>query len=314
MVRVLVWLVAIPLAAVTGLFAWSWWRERGFNGDHPPPGKLIGKATERYLPHAIDALGAEPTVIFIHGNPGTSLDFSTVMEKLSPKLRTLSFDRPGYGWSPRPSPLMGPTEQARFIHGAVKHLGIRRPVIAGFSYGGAVALAYALEFPSEVSALVLIAAVGSPEEKHELGEAQAKLLAPAGPLIAWGLGPILGPDAVTEGYVEAFSPNPVDEALVERGRYHFTRPPTLLASARDWKLLEAELPKLAERYGELDLPVEILSANQDKIVSQRHAAYLAAHLKGSRRADVDGAGHQLMSTHTQAVVDAVLRAVARAKP
>lgn len=314
MVRVLVWLIAIPLAAVTGLFAWSWWRERGFNGDHPPPGKFIGKATEPVKPHAIDALGAEPTVIFIHGNPGTSLDFSTVMEKLSPKLRTFSFDCPGYGWSPRPAPEMSPTEQARFIHDAVKHLGIRRPVIAGFSFGGAVALAYALEFPSEVSALVLIAAVGSPEEKHEMSEAQAKLLSPTGPLIAWGLGPILGPGAVTDGYVEAFSPNPVDEAVAERGRYHFTRPRTLLAAARDWKVLETELPKLAERYGELQLPIEILSANQDKIVSPKHATYLATHLKGAHREDVEGAGHQLMSTHTQAVVEAVLRAVARAKP
>jgi pimeloyl-ACP methyl ester carboxylesterase len=308
MVRVLAWLIGIPLAAVTGLFAYSWWRERGFVGDHPRPGKMYGAA------HAVESLGAEPTVIFLHGNPGTCLDFTPVMEKLSPKVRSYAFDRPGYGWSDRPAPQMGPVAQARWLHDELKKMGLRRPVLAGFSYGGAVALAYALEFPSEVSALVLIAAVASPEEKHVMSEAQARLVTPTGPLIAWGLGPMLAPDAVAAGYVDAFHPKAVDPAVVERGRDHFSRPPTLLASARDWHVLEAELPPLAARYGELALPVEILSAKEDRIVGPRHAEYLAAHVKGARRVDVDGAGHQLMSTHTQAVVDAVLRAVARVTP
>ncbi len=310
MKRVLAFLIALPLAAALGLFAYSWWRERGFNGDHPPPGKFHSDSRV----HAIDALGAEPAVVFIHGNPGSCLDFQPVMETLSPKLRTLAFDRPGYGWSPRPDPFMTPTEQAQFIHDAVKHLGLTRPVVVGFSFGGPVAIAYALEFPHETGALVLIAALGDPGQKHVMGEAQARLLTPSGPLIAWGLGPILGPEAVAQGYADAFSPRPVDEAVVDRGRWLFTRPPTLLASARDWHVLEDELPRLAVRYPEVQTPVEILSANQDRIVGPAHGAYLAAHLKGSRKTDVEGAGHQLMSTHTQAVADAVLRAVARRSP
>lgn len=313
MLRVLAWLIGLPLAAVTGLFSYSWWRERGFNGDHPPPGKLYGKP-EAPRVHATDSLGAEPAVVFLHGNPGTCLDFAPVMEKLSPKVRTFSFDRPGYGWSERPAPRMSPTEQARFIHEAVKYLGLKRPVLAGFSFGGAVALAYALEYPSEVSALVLIAAVGSPDEKHVMSEAQARLTTPLGPAIAWGLGPLVAPDAVASGYVDAFHPKPVEPDVVERGRHHFSRPTTLLASARDWHVLESELPKLAARYGDISVPVEILSASQDRIVGPAHAEYLAKHLEGAHRVDVDDGGHQLMSTHTQAVADAVLRAVARVGP
>jgi pimeloyl-ACP methyl ester carboxylesterase len=310
MKRVLPSLIAIPLAAVLGLFLYGWWRERGFVGDHPMPGKQYGNPPSA---HAIDALGAEPAVVFIHGNPGTCLDFTPVMAKLSPKLHSYAFDRPGYGWSPRPAPEMSPSDQARFLHDAVKHQGLVKPIVAGFSFGGPVALAYALEYPNELSALVLIAAVGSPDEKHELSPAQSKLLEPWGPLVAWSLGPIVGPDAVSEGYVDAFFPKPPDPEVVERGRYQFTRPPTLLASARDWRVLETELPKLAARYGELKLPVEILSANQDRIVSPKHAAYLSAHLTNAHphRVDVEQAGHQLMSTHPQAVADAVMRAAAR---
>ena len=307
-----IWLVALPAAAVGGLLFFGWWRERTFVNDHPAPGKLYGKGQDRV--HGVERLGAEPAVVFIHGNPGTCLDFAPVMDALSPKVRSLAFDRPGYGWSPRPAAQMSPTEQARALHAAVKELGLVRPVLAGFSFGGPVSLAYALEFPDEVSALVLIAPVASPEAGHTMSEAQAGLLKPWGPLVAWTIGPIVGPDAVTKGYDDAFFPRQADPAVVERGREHFTRPTTLLAAARDWGLLETELPKLAARYGELKLPVELLMANDDKIVGPPHGAYVASHIKNVHRVDVGQAGHQLMSTHTGAVVDAVLRALARVPP
>lgn len=305
MKRVLAWLLVIPLTAAAGLLVYSWWRERGFNGDHPAPGKLHKGA------HAIEGLGAEPTVVFVHGNPGSCLDFAPVMTKLTPRLRTFAFDRPGYGWSPRPTALMTPTDQARFLHAAIKEMGLTRPVLVGFSFGGPVAIAYALEFPGEVSALVLVGAVGNPAAPHEMSEGQKKLLEPLGPLIAWGLGPLIGPDAVSSGYVEAFSPRPVDAETVERGRWLFTRPGSLLASARDWQVLDAELPRLAARYGELDLPIEVVSMREDRIVGETHADYLTGHLAGAHRADVEGVGHHVMATQPDALADAVLRAVAR---
>jgi pimeloyl-ACP methyl ester carboxylesterase len=307
--RVLLWLIALPVAAGLGLFAYGFWRERGFSGDFPPPGKHHGALGSRI--HGIERLGGDPPIVFIHGNPGTCLDFAPVMAALSPRHRSFAFDRPGYGWSDRPEAVMGPTAQARALHDAVRKLGLVKPVLAGFSYGGPVAIAYALEYPGEVSALVLLAAMGSPDQPHRMSQAQAGLLEPWGALTAWTLGPLLAPQAVAEGYADAFFPGRVDPEVVERGRQQFSRPPTLLASARDWQALETELPKLAARYGELELPVEILSANQDRVVGPAHAAYLQAHLSGAHRADVDQAGHQLMSTHTSEVVDAVLRAVAR---
>ncbi|MBK7862104.1 MAG: alpha/beta fold hydrolase [Archangiaceae bacterium] len=197
MKRVLAFLLALPLAAALGLFLYGWWHDRGFFKDHPPPGRFHASA------HAIDALGQEPPppppVVFIHGNPGSCLDFEPVMQQLSPQLRSYAFDRPGYGWSPRPEPVMGPRAQARFLHDAIRELGLVKPVIAGFSYGGPVALAYALDYPDDVSALVLIAALGNPDEKHAMGGSQALLLEPYGPPIAWALGSLLAPDAVSEG-------------------------------------------------------------------------------------------------------------------
>ena len=311
MKRVLLSLVLVPLAGALGLAAFHWFSDRGFAADHPRPGQLYGKAGSKL--HAIEKLGAEPAVVFVHGNPGTCLDFMPVLDRLSPQHRVLAFDRPGYGWSERPAADLSPTEQARLLHAAVVELGLRKPVLAGFSFGGPVVLAYALEYPNEVSALVLIAAVGSPTEGHHMGSGQAMLAAPwTGSALAYLVGPLMAPDAVSAGYVDAFFPASPDPDVVQRGRLHFSRPMSLLASARDWKVLETELPKLAARYGELKLPIEGLSARDDRIVGPQHANYLVDHLPTLNVELVDHAGHQLMSTHPEVVTAAVQRALARA--
>ena len=214
MKRVLAFIVALPLAIAAGLLVYGFLKDRGFSDDHPPPGKLLHAGP--FTVHAIDQLGKGRAVVFIHGDPGTSLDFSGIQRQLSPKYRTIAVDRPGYGWSDRPRLEMTPRDQARMLHDALKELLLNRPVLVGFSYGGPVITAWALEYPNEVGALVYLCAVADPVEGHPLHGAQAKLVEPLGKLIAYGVGPLLAPDAVEGGYVDAFFPQPVDQI----GRAH----------------------------------------------------------------------------------------------
>jgi serine/threonine protein kinase/pimeloyl-ACP methyl ester carboxylesterase len=311
MKRVLMWILAVPLTIVLSLLTIGFFKDRGFNEDHPPPGKLLHAGP--FTVHVMDELGKGRAVIFLHGDPGTSLDFAAVQHALSPKYRTVSIDRPGYGWTDRPRNEMTPRDQARMIHDALKPLLLSRPVLVGFSYGGPVISAWQQEYPDEIGALVYICAIADPIEGHPMHGAQAQLVEPWGRLIAYGLGPFVAPGAVESGYVDAFFPKPVDAELVERGKIHFSRPTTLLASAWDWKMLEAELPKLAEKYGGIDVPVEALSANQDRIAGPSHIKYLEEHVPGIHVKRIDQAGHQVMSTHTDEVVKAVQRAIDRVK-
>ena len=133
-----------------------------------------------------------------------------------------------------------------------------------------------------------------------------------GPALAWTLAPLLAPDAVASGYAEAFSPHAVDPATVARGQLLYTRPGTLLASARDWAALEGTFAALGARFKEIAIPVEAISANQDQIVGPVHAAYLEAHVPGIHVTRLDGAGHQLMFSEPDDVVAAIERALARA--
>ncbi|MFT3841295.1 MAG: alpha/beta hydrolase [Myxococcaceae bacterium] len=303
--------IALVVTAVVGLLLNGFFRDNGFIDEHPPPGKVLGVPGERI--HGIQVKGqGERTVVFLHGNPGTSLDFEKVQKLLSPIAPSVAFDRPGYGWSERSKPDMGPRAQAVAIHSAVKQLQLQRPVIAGFSYGGLVALAYALEYPDETGALALIAPVADPVEGHPMKGAQANLVLPGvGPMIAYGAGPLLAPDAVAQGYVDAFYPQEPDVEVVQLGRLHFARASVLLASARDWNVIKTELPDLAKRYEQVDVPVELVWGRQDRIVGESHVKYLQEHVKGIKVVQVENCGHQMMSTHPEDVVEVVKRALAR---
>lgn len=312
MKRAFVWVFSMVAAVVAGILGIGWVQDKSFTEEHKPPGKLLRAGP--YTVHAIESPGPGRPVVFVHGNPGTAEDFVEIQKRLAPKIRTIAVDRPGYGWTDRPREEMAPRAQARMLHDALKELGVVEPVLVGFSFGGPVITEWALEYPDEVAALVYVCAVADPVDGHRMEGGQAKLVEPVvGKALAYGVGPYLGPAAVESGYVEAFSPKAPDRDVVARGKLQFVRPTTLLAAAWDWKMLETELPKIASHYGELDLPVEAVGSADDKIVGPSHLKALAARIRKIHVVTVDQAGHQLMSTHPNDVVTAVLRALDRVK-
>jgi len=308
--RALIWLLAMSGAIVGGVIGIGWVQDRSFSEEHKPPGKMLRAGP--WNVHAIESVGTGRTVVFIHGNPGTAEDFAEIQKKLSPKIRTIAVDRPGYGWTDRPREEMAPRAQARMLHDALKELGVLNPVLVGFSFGGPVITEWALEYPDEVAALVYVCAVADPVKGHRIIGPQAKLVEPfLGKALAYGIGPWASQDAVESGYIEAFAPRPVDREAVARGKLQFTRPTTLLASAWDWRMLEAELPKIAAHYRDLEVPVEAIAANQDRIVGPSHIKYLEQHVPKIHVTHLDQAGHQVTITHPNEVIVAVLRALDR---
>lgn len=101
-----------------------------------------------------------PPVVLIHGANGSLHQFEMWVPFMEEELRIITLDLPGHG-------LTGATHSARYnldadisaIRSVTEHLGIERFVLGGHSMGGGVALAYASEFPDQVSALLLIDSV-----------------------------------------------------------------------------------------------------------------------------------------------------------
>ena len=131
--------------------------------ENPPTGRFV--TSEGLRIHYV-ALGPDdpdaPTAILIHGATGNLNDMTF---DLGPRLaaqgvRVICFDRPGLGHSER-APVEGwlPSTQARVLEGASQALGLRRAVLIGHSWGGAVALAWAIATPARALGAVIFAGI-----------------------------------------------------------------------------------------------------------------------------------------------------------
>src|SRR5262249_12490184 len=100
-----------------------------------------------------------PAVVMIHGNAGSVDDYDfKSLSRLCRDYTLIAFDRPGHGKSDRPDGSNATLQfQTRLLHETLSYLGIVHPVLVGHSWGAALALDYALQYPNDVSAIVLLA-------------------------------------------------------------------------------------------------------------------------------------------------------------
>jgi pimeloyl-ACP methyl ester carboxylesterase len=83
-------------------------------------------------------------------------------------IRAIAPDLPGYGYSDKPADAQYTiAEQARSVVGLMDRLGIQKAVIAGASYGGAIAATMALDYPERVEKLILVGAVTNDDAKRK---------------------------------------------------------------------------------------------------------------------------------------------------
>jgi len=100
--------------------------------------------------------GQGAAVLLLHGVGGDSSNWDAVAARLSRRFEVIRMDLRGHGGSGR---ITGPTGVEDFAQDAVRVLdaeNISRCSVAGFSLGGVIALAVALQFPERVEKLALI--------------------------------------------------------------------------------------------------------------------------------------------------------------
>lgn len=109
-----------------------------------------------------------PTVIFVHGSPGSSQDFYEYIQDstLYKKANLIVLDRLGYGYSEFGKTETSIAKQAAMIARFIKYKNAKKVILVGWSFGGAIVAKTAI-INSNVSALLLLApAVDPNHEKH----------------------------------------------------------------------------------------------------------------------------------------------------
>lgn len=281
--------------------------------EFPPLGQFLDVNGTRV--HYVTK-GTGPDIVLIHGASGNLRDFTfSLVDQLAPNYRVTAFDRPGLGYTDRINP-EGTTliQQATLLADASKQLGLDRPIVLGQSYGGAVALAWAVERPDSLSALVLLAAPSNPWTSdlslfYQITSSHlgAATLVPAltafvpNSVVVNTINGIFAPQSAPDGYADYI------------GAPLTLRRETLRANALQRANLLNEITALHTRYGDITVPTEIVHGDADTTVGlSLHSIPLSGQIAGANLTVLTGIGHMPHHSAQPEVLSAIDRATTRA--
>ena len=105
--------------------------------------------------HYVDE-GSGPTLLFLHGNPTWSFEYSRVIESLRHEFRCIAVDYPGFGLSVEaPGYRYLPSEHAEVIGKFVDALRLSGATLVAHDWGGPIGLATVQHHPDSFDRLVL---------------------------------------------------------------------------------------------------------------------------------------------------------------
>ncbi len=265
------------------------------------------------IPVEAEISGNGPTVLLLHGQPGSAGDWARVTALLDSDFLVVAPDRPGYGRTGGSA--TGFAGNADAVVGLLDRLGLDQFIAVGHSWGGGVALSAAVRNPRRVRGLVLVSSVGPgvPASWDDrllatpvLGEIFAALTIGA-------TGRLLGIDRV-----QSLADRRLAGRTLEAVRA-LTRLTGAGTGARVWhsfvteqrRLLD-ELHLLAPALSSLNVPVAVLSGSADRVVPPSVGAMLTSAIPGAERTVLAGAHHLLPLDHPEEIAAAVRAVNARA--
>jgi pimeloyl-ACP methyl ester carboxylesterase len=262
--------------------------------------------------------GAYPPIVIIHG---ASSNLETMRQPLGDLLakhhRVILIDRPGHGWSTRGQlDDSTPAIQGRMIDDALEKLGLGPAIFVVHSWAGALGARMALDYPQRVAGLVMLAPVAYPW-RGGVGWYNKLVTTPViGPLLAYTITLPLGYFLTEPGARNVFLPQIMPTDFVEStATLLLLRPREFLANAHDLVSLKAAVAEQAPRYGNIKVPVVVITGEADKTVSPTiHSRPFAAAVPDAKLIVLPGVGHIVQNAAPELVsreIDAMIGKIAR---
>ncbi|MGA2288959.1 alpha/beta fold hydrolase [Bradyrhizobium sp.] len=277
---------------------------------HPAQGERIEVAGASL--HVVE-LGsrdaAGPPVVMIHG-ASSNLEAmrQPLGEMLAENHRVILIDRPGHGWSPRAREQDStPAIQGQMIDAALEKMAIKRAIFVVHSWSGALGVRMALDYPSRVAGLVMLAPVAYPWPGG-VGWYNKLVSTPViGPLLAATITLPLGCLLAAPGARGVFLPQTMPENYVgHTATLLLLRPREFLANARDLVTLKEAVRQQAPRYGEIRAPTVVITGDKDKTVSTDiHSRPFSKTVPGAKLIVLEGVGHMVQNAAPALVVSEI---------
>jgi pimeloyl-ACP methyl ester carboxylesterase len=240
----------------------------------------------------------ERALILLHGFAASTFSWREVMEPLAQsgsRYQVVAFDRPAFGLTSRPMPDQWtagnpyrPEAQVALTIALMDELGLDSAVLVGNSAGGSVAMAAALRYPERFEALVLVdpaVYVGANRRAWLRPLLRTPQMRRIGPLLVrniqdwgedFGRSAWHDPERITpqiwEGYRKPLQADNWDRALWEYA-------------------IAAPSINLPEHLDQLQLPILVITGDDDRIVPTDHSIRLAGELPQAELVVISDCGH-----------------------
>ena len=280
-------------------------------GTRPP--QTLGDADSQFIEinqlsvHVKTMGQGEPVFVLLHGFGASLYSWQPIMEPLSQLGTVIAFDRPAFGLTERPLTWQGqnpysPEAQVALTLGLLDHFGVQRAILIGNSLGGTVAMQTYLAYPERVSALILVDPAvytqgGTPgwmrlllatPQMHRLGPLLVRQIQSRGRKIleqAWHNLALLQPEVIAR-YQKPLQAENWDKAL--------------------WEFTLASRPSgLADHLHDFNLPVLVITGDDDRIVPTTDSIRLAGELPEAELVVIPNAGHVPHEEQPEAFMQAV---------
>jgi pimeloyl-ACP methyl ester carboxylesterase len=246
-----------------------------------------------------------PAILLLHGANLDLRDMSLALgARLARRFRVIIPDRPGQGHSTTGGVrALPPEKQAALFRNLLRERGVERVIVVGHSFGGFIALCYALQSPDDVAGLALINPTSHPRPTDLLWYqrlAAVVLGSAAAYTIVTPLSFVLNAAFVKR----LFAPGEarVDYAALSGLALGMT-PRRFLASMKEYEGLRDALVRHAPLYRNIAARTVVVSGSEDIIApTALHAEKLKGALQNATLLKIEGAGHMAHHTHAERVV------------
>ncbi len=255
-------------------------------------------------------MGSGPDCLMIHGTLMTLEDsWLGPAPALAEHFRVTMVDRPGHGLSRRRRLVdASPWRQAELLHDFASATGLRRPILVGHSFGGTVALAYAMLYPEDVGGLVALAPMCLPEMRVEAVLFGPRGLPPLGGRLARMLGVTTDPLMLPTLWRAMFLPQAMPKRFAAAFPFALAaQTAQMIAEGEDAMALTPALMTMAARYAGCRVPARLLGGTADIVVNNATQGCIAAALMPEATfVWIGNMGHMLHHFAQDAIVEAVL--------
>ncbi|MHB8604066.1 MAG: alpha/beta fold hydrolase [Thermoplasmatota archaeon] len=232
-------------------------------------------------------------VVLLHGfGAWSEVVWSRAIPALSDRYTVIAPDLLGFGLSSKPGLAYyagnDPLEpEVRFLAAFLDVLGHEKVTLVGHSFGGALAMKFAVTFPERVEKLVLVNPMGLGRGIHFVYRALATPV--LGPAIA-------RPDRVRLRRMWTWLVNDrklVTDAIIDRNYELLSEPGAVdvIAAARYGMTLLGQKIVLGDALAQLPQPKLLVWGREDRIFPFRHARRVASRIRNGRLVVFEDCGH-----------------------